>query len=174
MSEITAIEIVQQMNLVRARDFPTARAKPEAMSVELLGPVAIAVLAMVSRWGWYGDLGKKVGSKTIRELIAEATDLTSPGTLERALADLAGKGMLDVRKEASIFQSKITVAWSDRGADLCYTYLNRWGWELLYMALERSPFSHLRGSELPGFGTGPPLVGGPDRAGRDGWSSKDI
>jgi len=160
MAGLFAAEIVQQMNKVRAACYPTARAKPEAMEVESLGPQAIAVLAMVFFWGPHGDLNRKVTTRTMREQIAYDTDLVAPGSLERVLADLAAKGILEIRKESHFFSSETTVEWSDHGRDLCYAYLNHWGWELLYMSLQRSPFSGERRADLPGFNTGPPLVGG--------------
>lgn len=145
---LSATQIVLDMNRIRAEDYPTARAQPEALFVENLGPTAIAALAMVERWrGW--DLGYKMGSKTIRELIAEGTGLSNYRNLDAILVNLAKEGMVEVKKKSGFLSSKVYVEWSAAGREICYAYLNRWGWDRLSSALERHSHS--------GFGTGPPM-----------------
>lgn len=162
MNDLSAYDIVNELNHVRAQDYPVGSANPDARAIEHLLPSEIAVLALVDRWDSY-DLDYKMGDKTIRQHLAEGADLRSPGSLEKVLAGLAAKRLLDVDKRSGFFSSKIRVSWTDSGRRKCYAYLNRWGWELLAMALQSKRHS--------GFGTGPPIVGGP---GMGGWSSSDI
>lgn len=154
-------EIIAELNRIRARDYAEARARPEATYVEMLGSSAIAVLAMIHRWQGMHYLDYKMGVKTIREIMADGAGLRGSGALEKVIAELVGKGMVEVSK-GGFLAARVMVKWSDSGSDRCYAYLNGWGWQLLTAALER----HSLPRQGEAFGTGPPIVGGP---GYVGW-----